>query len=125
MDLSKLVELSTAKRLGKGAVIIKEGATMPYSMYIVLSGSVRVVKSYGAYDQMLVATLYPGDFFGEMSLFLMKPRTATVVTIEETVVLEINQSNVYEVIQKDPQFLFSVLKTLCTRIDDLNEKVKR
>jgi len=97
---------------------------MPYSMYVVLRGSVRVVKNYGKFNQLVVANLAPGDFFGEMSLFLMKPRTATVVTAEESIILEINQSNLYEMLRESPQMLFSILKTLCKRIDELNDRVR-
>ena len=97
---------------------------MPYSMYVILSGTVRVVKNYGEFNQTIVATLSPGDFFGEMSLFLLKPRSATVITAEECVILEINQSNVYEVMENSPQMLYTIVKTLCVRVDALNSRVR-
>jgi len=124
MNLKHLMNLSTAKKFPKNSVIISEGDSQPYSMYFLLSGSVRVVKNYGGYNQVVVATLNKGDFFGEMSLFLLKPRSATVVTADETVVLEITQLNVYELIEKNPQVLYHILKVLCTRIDNLNDRVR-
>ena len=122
-NLLELQLRSTAKRFEKNQQIIKEG-DKSYSMYIVLSGMVRVVKNYGEPHQITVANLGPGDFFGEMSLFLLKARTATVVTVEETVVLEINQTNVFEMMGENPQMPYSIIKTLCARIDDLNERVR-
>jgi len=124
IELSQLQNMSTTQKYPKNTVIINEGEDMPYSMYIVLQGSVRVVKNYGKFDQIVVANLSPGDFFGEMSLFLLKPRTATVVTAQESVVLEINQTNVYDLIRESPQLLFSILRTLCSRIDELNDRVR-
>lgn len=124
MNLKHLMNLSTAKKFPKNSVIISEGDSQPYSMYFLLSGSVRVVKNYGGYNQVVVATLNKGDFFGEMSLFLLKPRSATVVTADETVALEITQLNVYELIEKNPQVLYHILKVLCTRIDNLNDRVR-
>ena len=122
-DLLELQKRSTAKRYEKNQLIIKEG-DKSYSMYIVLAGLVRVVKNYNEFDQMSVANLGPGEFFGEMSLFLLKERTATVVTVEETVVLEINQTNVFDMMSENPQMPYSIIKTLCSRIDDLNERVR-
>ena len=124
MDMSSLQKMSTTKVIAKNSIVINEGDDMPHSMYIVLRGSVRVVKNYGKFDQVVVANLVAGDFFGEMSLFLLKPRTATVVTAEDSVLLEINQSNLYELIHESPQMLFTILKTLCKRIDELNDRVR-
>jgi len=124
INMDSLIEYSSAKKYKKGTAIIEEGAESPYSFYIILSGSVRVVKNYSKYDQTVVAVLSSGDFFGEMSLFMKKPRTATIVTAEDTVVLEITQDNVYEVMKLNPHIFCSIIETLCKRIDDLNGRVR-
>jgi len=123
IDYKRLTNLSTVRRYQKNTIIIREGDEMPHSMYVILQGEVRVVKNYGQTGQSLVATLEPGSFFGEMSLFLFKPRTATVISKEDVMLLEINQSNVYEIIEKEPDMLHSILKTLCQRIDGLNSRI--
>jgi CRP-like cAMP-binding protein len=122
MDVLK--SFSTAGKYGKNEIIIHEGADNPFSLYIILSGSVRVVKNYGKFDQSVVGVLRKGEFFGEMSLFMKKPRTATVVTAEESVVLEITQENVYELIRLNPQMFYGILKALCMRVDELNNRVR-
>jgi len=123
-DMEVLKSYSTARKYNKSEVVITEGAESPYSLYIILSGSVRVIKNYGKFEQSVVGILKQGDFFGEMSLFMKKPRTATIVTAEETVILEITQKNVYEVIRSNPQMFYEILKTLCMRIDELNNRVR-
>jgi len=122
-DLTKLQKLSTARSFDRNQLIIKEG-DKSFSMFIVLTGLARVVKNYGSYEQVAVAVLNPGEFFGEMSLFLSKPRTASVIAIEDTIVLEIDQSNVHQLIEENPELLFSIVKKLCLRIEDLNERVR-
>ena len=125
IDLTTLKDLSTTTQLPKNTIVIKEGDERPYSMYIVLRGNVRVVKNYGKFDQAMVATLGPGDFFGEMSLFLSKPRTASVITVDDpTILLEINYENIYEIIEQSPLLLLGILKALCSRIDELNVRVR-
>jgi CRP-like cAMP-binding protein len=83
-----------------------------------------VIKNYSKSDPVVVATLGKGDFFGEMSLFLQEPRSASVVTAEDTIVLEISQSNYCEMIQSNPGMLFNMIKTLCSRINSLNSRVR-
>ncbi|MCL2357168.1 MAG: cyclic nucleotide-binding domain-containing protein [Defluviitaleaceae bacterium] len=123
-DIQTLKGLSIAKKYPANTVIVTEGEESPYNLYIVLSGTLRVVKNYDSHHPNVVAKLGPGEVFGEMSLFLKKPRTATVVTAEETVVLEVQQSDVYELIRSNPEMIYGILKTLCVRVDELNNRVR-
>jgi len=123
-DYEVLKSYSDARKYPKNEIIISEGAESPFSLYVILSGSVRVVKEYGKFTQSVVGILEKGDFFGEMSLFMRKPRTATVITAEETVLMEITQENVYEVIRLNPQMFYGILKALCIRVDELNSRVR-
>jgi len=123
-DINALKGVSIAQRYPANTTIITEGEDVPYSLYIILSGKVRVVKNYGKFDQSVVSVLGSGDFFGEMSLFMQKPRTATVITAEEAIILEIQQSNVYDLIRSNPEMIYNILKTLCARVDNLNSRVR-
>ena len=124
-DLNQLRSLSTAAKFLKNDIIIKEGTLDPYSMYIILSGGVDVYRNYGKYTQVFLVNLGAGSFFGETSLFLKKPRTATVVAATDTLVLEITEDNAHEIIKTNPGLLYGLIKTLCSRIESLNEKVTR
>jgi CRP-like cAMP-binding protein len=123
-DLEILKLHSSTRKYPKNELVISEGAESPFSLYFILSGSVRVVKNYGQFSQSVVGVLERGDFFGEMSLFMKKPRTATVQTAEESVLMEITQENVYEVIRSNPKIFYEILKTLCERVDRLNSRVR-
>ena len=122
--VESLKTLSSARRFARNEIIIREGDESPYSLYIILSGTVRVVKGYGTFEQTVVGSLTKGEFFGEMSLFLLKPRSATVLTSEETIVLEITQNNVYELMELNQELFFHLLKALCVRVDNLNARVR-
>ena len=65
----------------KGENIIKEG-DQDKKMYIILEGSVKITLSDGN-EKIQVALLKKGDFFGEMSLFIDAPRSATATAIGE------------------------------------------
>ena len=121
IDLSKLasgdVELQVFK---KGEVIFEADAPSNGTMYILFVGEVDVYKNYGQQGEICVATLVASDFFGEMSLFLDKKRTATVVVREDASVLVIDQEGMLEFLKKQPELAFSFMQTLCTRLENTN-----
>lgn len=120
LDLNKL---STTQKYAKNTVIISENANAPYSMYVILKGEVNVYKNYGQDNSFMINTLGPGDFFGEMSLYLMQQRTATVVAAIETTVIELDQPSAHKFLRDHPDFTHNMIKTLCSRIVDLNQRV--
>jgi CRP/FNR family cyclic AMP-dependent transcriptional regulator len=91
-------------------------------MYIVKSGSARVIKTING-EQIELLQLKPGDFFGEMSLLLASPRTATVVACEETVIQEISRETMLLKIKQDPHFAYAMIKTLAGRIKDAHQVI--
>jgi len=84
----------------KDEVMITEGKTGEI-FYIVASGSVGVFLKRKLVDK-LVATLGPGDFFGEMSLISDEPRSASVVCQEDGVVYTLLRSTFRKVIRSNP-----------------------
>ena len=77
------------------------------SMFVVHKGRVKVQVSDNGRPRT-VATLNEGDFFGEMALFTGEPRTANVVAIEETEVLEIGHSAMKRVFETNPDLVESL-----------------
>lgn len=89
----KLLELfaeeGAFKVLARGAVICREGE-FTAEVFVVLSGMVGVYKEVaGTADRDYLASLGAGSWFGEMSAMSSAPRSATITTEAETVVLEI------------------------------------
>jgi small-conductance mechanosensitive channel/CRP-like cAMP-binding protein len=71
---------------GSGETIVKQGED-GQSMFIVLSGAVRVVLGP---ERREVARIGPGGYFGEMSLLTGEPRSATVLASSDVAVVEID-----------------------------------
>ena len=103
----------------KGDIIIHEGDANAENMYFVISGNVDIYKAFGKINQTFLATLKPGDFFGEISLFLNEQRTASVVATEQVTIMEINESGIYSLMDKKPDIAYSIIETLCTRFKNM------
>lgn len=77
--------------LQAGQVVVKEGDP-GHSMFVVLEGRVAVAREAEGREPVIVEQLGAGEFFGELALLTGAPRTASVVALEDAVVLELSQS---------------------------------
>lgn len=77
---------TSAQVFGHGEAIVRQGSE-GQSMFVVCAGKVDVVLEP---DRRLVATIEAGGYFGEMSLLTGEPRTATVLSVGDTTVLELD-----------------------------------
>ena len=115
--LDKLKNVSGVKKTyDRSDILIHEGDIHAECMYFVIEGNVDVFKSYGKCNEMLLASLGPGDIFGEMALFLNEPRTATVIAQDKALILEIHQSDMAKFLEKHPHIAYSIVETLCYRL---------
>jgi small-conductance mechanosensitive channel len=89
-----------------GELVIRAGDPGS-SMFVVHNGRVRVQISENGQPRT-VATLAEGDFFGEMALFTGEPRTANVLAVEETEVLEIGHAAMKNVFDTNPDLVESL-----------------
>jgi CRP-like cAMP-binding protein len=83
-------------------------------MFVVHNGRVQVQVSDGGKPRP-VAVLGEGAFFGEMALFTGEPRTANVVAIEETEVLEIGHAAMKHLFETDPDLAEAISWTIAER----------
>ena len=88
------------------------------SMFVVHNGRVSVQITENGRART-VATLNEGDFFGEMALFTGEPRTANVVALEETEVLEIKHEAMKRVFETNPDLVESLSHIIAERREGL------
>ena len=81
-DLSRLAKLAVRKAHKAGEVIVREG-DLGIAFYAVGSGKVEVVKALGTPNELVLAALGPGDFFGEMALFENQVRNSSVRAVTD------------------------------------------
>jgi len=84
------------------------------SMFVVHNGRVSVQVNESGRPRT-VATLSDGAFFGEMALFTGEPRTANVVALAETEVLEIGHAAMKSVFDTNPDLVESLSHIITER----------
>jgi small-conductance mechanosensitive channel len=105
-ETSMLAAAAVRHVFAPGELVIRAGDPGS-SMFVVHNGRVRVQVSENGRSRTL-ATLNEGDFFGEMALFTGEPRTANVVALEETEVLEIGHAAMKRVFDTNPDLVESL-----------------
>ncbi len=89
--------------LESGAVLIEEGKRAS-GLFVLLSGEAEVYRGQGEH----LATLHPGDVFGEMSLLTQQPAVGTVRTTKKCFALEMPAASFTETVMVNPQVLIYV-----------------
>jgi CRP-like cAMP-binding protein/HAMP domain-containing protein len=117
-ELERLTQLGYQIEFASQEVICHENEP-GNTFYIVLSGSVEV---YVSTLQKSLRIQTAGSFFGELSLLLGIPRTATVRTLEPTTLFAINQQGFQTLLQENPGLAESVATQLSTYQAELEER---
>lgn len=86
--------------------------------YLLLQGTVTIVRDAHLKAPEQIAQLPPGVIFGEMSLLENKPRNASVIAAtDDVIVLELTKDNFLSIINCDKEIAWNLLRTLLTRTE--------
>ena len=97
----------------EGEVVFNQG-DKGERMFYILSGSIRINGEGG-----LIRTMGQGEYFGEMSMLLSAPRTATVTATEPaTRLVGLSKKNFELILQDNPQIVLSILKEMTRRLKE-------
>jgi CRP-like cAMP-binding protein len=107
------------KRIKEGTVLCEEGQPGEH-MFVIYSGKVRISKNVEGEEKTLVV-LEDGAFFGEMSIILKEPRTATATCLTECEVLIIDANGFEAMVRKSPDMSLRIIKELANRLKASNE----
>jgi CRP-like cAMP-binding protein len=109
-ELASIGALTTEVEIPEGKVLAREGDA-GREFYVILEGKATV--TIGGRQ---VATLGPGDFFGEMSLLDMGPRVATVKAEEPMEVAVLDPREFFTLLEEHPAVSRKILKGLASRL---------
>lgn len=117
-DLDALAAAAKVVAFEPGAVVIRERDSGD-SMFVVVSGKLSVAIDHQGSDKE-VATLEPGQVFGEMSLLTGVPRLATVTAVEPVEAIEVTKAAMKPVLTASPELYDRLAEVLYKRQGELD-----
>lgn len=107
-----------------GSVIVSEGEP-GNQMYVIASGMVRVCKRFDRADEVELARLRAGNFFGEMCILETLPRAATVQAVPATRLYTLSSQTFYHLFKTMPEqyslLLLNIARDLSRRLRHLDD----
>jgi CRP/FNR family cyclic AMP-dependent transcriptional regulator len=122
-DLNAISSHAVTRTYNKNTVIINEGDESD-SLFLILSGRVKIYLSDEDGKEVIINTQGPGDYFGELSLIDEAPRSASVMTIEDSKLSIVSKRDFEACLARYPEIALRVIKGLTKRLRHLTENVK-
>jgi CRP/FNR family transcriptional regulator/CRP/FNR family cyclic AMP-dependent transcriptional regulator len=120
-ELNELARATRARTYQRGEIIFRKDDP-GYTLYIVVSGAVKISVSSYEGDEIILAIFTAGQFFGEMALFDEEPRSADAEAIEASEVLTVQREDLIRVLERRPRIaIMQLLKVLGQRIRATDE----
>jgi CRP/FNR family cyclic AMP-dependent transcriptional regulator len=125
-EIEMLSELTQQKNYEDGAIVFEQGS-VGESLFLLVEGSVEVVRMREDGSEHIIATLDAPNYFGEMSLIDKEYRSATIRSKTDTVMLCLTNKNLHSFarVYKNGFTLvvISIARVLSARLRETNEKL--
>lgn len=120
--VAKIESRAVARNYPRNAVVISEGDEAT-SMFIIVSGSVKIYHTEADGKETIHNTQGPGDHFGELALVDDAPRSASVMTQEASRLLVLSKAAFKECLEESPEVGYHLVQTLARQVRRLTENV--
>jgi predicted acylesterase/phospholipase RssA/CRP-like cAMP-binding protein len=113
--LTQILEKGRAIEIDTGEFLFHQG-DLDNSIYIVLSGRFRALAKQDEGVMHALGDIGEGEPIGEFALFMAEPRSASVVAIRKSIVLELKESEYLEIVASHPAFSTKLARFVVNRL---------
>jgi CRP/FNR family transcriptional regulator, cyclic AMP receptor protein len=118
-----VAEAVIKRRFKRGEAIVDQGKKSN-ALSIILTGRARVVTTDTRGREVILATMQPGDYVGEMSLIDNEPHSATVRAEVQTDVLVLGRLEFARCLPENSSMAYAVMKGLVQRLRHADRKIE-
>lgn len=123
-DLARVADVTIPRSFQGGEAVFHEGDESD-TCYVVRSGHVRAVREHTDGRTLTLATLGPGDIFGDLAIFDQERRSATVEALDDIEVVAILAADMRRMLGRHPDIAVKLLAALSRRLRETNERLTR
>lgn len=123
MGLQVLAGAMVRRRFRRNEVIFHQGDPGD-SLHVVASGAVKIVLPSSEGEEAIIATLRPGDFFGELALLDDAPHSATATAVEPVETLSLAREPFQRLLDEDRGLRMALLSGLAAELRRLTGHVE-
>ena len=123
-ELERIADVAIPRSFPKGVRVFHEGDRSD-ACYIVRKGDLRVTREHSDGRAIALATLGPGDIFGELAMLDGGTRSASVETLSDCDLLGLPASDVRRVIADHGDIAAKLIVAITRRLRETNERVAR
>ncbi len=121
-ELAAIASIAKESKYEQNETVMAEG-DLGDSFYLLIDGEVAVIKRYGEDDEVTLAALAAGEYFGEMALFEAKPRSATIRTMTPSHFLYVDKEEFEDLVEEYPKIALNIGRVLSTRLREVHNKI--
>jgi CRP-like cAMP-binding protein len=114
-DLAALAHSIREVKHPKGSLILTQGAAGE-ALFLIRSGQVKVTLGSEDGREVILSVLGAGSFFGEMALLDDEPRSAHVIAMEDTTMLQLRREDFRSRLKLAPELAIALLRELSRRL---------
>jgi CRP/FNR family cyclic AMP-dependent transcriptional regulator len=122
-DQLRMLTTVVTRKSAPRSTTIMVGGDPTDSLYIVLSGRLKVMMSDAEGKEVILSILGAGEIFGEMGLIDDEPRSATVVTIEPCELLSLAKRDFKKSLAENFEMSMAVMRGLVKRLREADRKI--
>lgn len=122
-DYADLVSMTKINKYKKGDTIFHQedpGSTL----YIIISGQVKVTIDSAEGGEAILAILTDGDFFGELSLLDQEPRSANIVAMLDTQTIVLHRQDFLDFLNTRHELTIDMLAALSRRLREADNSIQ-
>jgi len=122
-QIEAISRITMLKTFPKNYMIFQEGERGD-ALFIIVKGKVKVLLYGEDGREYILDVIGNSGFFGELSLIDELPRSANVMTVEESDLLIIRRSDFMRLLMDNPAITVNILKILSRRLRAADERIK-
>jgi CRP-like cAMP-binding protein len=123
VGLHALAGAMVRRRFRRNEVIFHQGDPGD-SLHVVATGAVKIILPSPEGDEAIIATLRPGDFFGELALLDGAPHSATATAVEPVETLSLARAPFQQLVDEDQGLRVALLSGLAAELRRLTGQVE-